>query len=168
MLPTPITQSGIVEWEQRVLALMRQIELIVDAAPTAYRIWTHNLMEQLITATEPGAVVAAGTFTREEVLMYAALFQATLTFRDAPILAYTDAAGEVVQMTPEAIIGYRRMPAPAEAPLGATASEMVMDPPVQALPAGAGARLISPLPQSAPGAAAMTFPPEDPVLRRKR
>ena len=160
MFATSITQTGVAEWEQGVLSLVRRIEQLVDSTPAPLRIWMYNLMEQLVTATEPGAVIASGTFSREEALMYSALFQATLQFRNTPITVYLDAEGQPVQMTPEAITGYRRMPAPA--PLGGVlgaAPGAAFDPPLQ-FPGGLAAPLSSSLPRSAPAGDAR--PPEAP------
>lgn len=108
--------TGVAEWEQKVVALVRRIEELVDSTAGPLRIWMHNQMEQMVAATAPGALVEGGAMTREEIMMYAAMFQATLAFRATPIAVYLDDQGQPVLMTPEAITGYRRMTSPA--PLG--------------------------------------------------
>lgn len=137
--------SGVSEWEQKVLELVRQVEAVLDGTNAPLRIWMRNNLEALMLATEPGATVSSGTLTREEMMMYSALFQAALAFRDTPIAAYVDEQGQVVQMTPDAIIGYRRVPVVAETLLGGVATQGGVMPTTR--PAGKPA---SALPLSAP------------------
>lgn len=122
MLPYISNMSGVTEWEQKVLTIVRRIEEIVDTTQGPFRIWAHNQMQQMVADTPPGEVVAGGTMSREEVMMYSAMFQAILAFRTAPIPVYLDAEGQPVMMTPEAITAYRRMttslPVLGAAPMG--------------------------------------------------
>lgn len=134
--------TGIAEWEQRALAIVRRIEELVDSTSGPLRIWMHNALAAAMFGAAPGEIVEGGTLTREEMMMYSAMFQATLAFRSTPIVAYLDEQGQPVLMTPDAITGYRPRPVSAVEPLGGGLGSM-----------GSAPR-VSPLPLSAAGEAA--------------
>ena len=152
-MPYMPNMGGVAEWEQKVLTLVRRIEEIIDSTAAPLRIWLTNQMEQMVTDAAPGAVIAGGTMTREEVMMYSAMFQATLTFRQTPIAVYIDSEGQPVMMSPEAITGYRRMTTSLPPPLlGAGTTELLGG------VGGVDARPPARLPLSAPDQAAPDQP----------
>lgn len=152
MMPYP-GLGGVSEWERKVLAIVVALANLLDSTSDPLRIWMRNGMEVLLMGTEPGAIVPTGELTREETMMYSALFQAALAFRDTPIPVYLDAEGQPVILTPDQVIGYRRVPAPpAPETLGVSDEERIGPPFVP---------LISLLPTSAPGAAAIPQRPNE-------
>jgi hypothetical protein len=142
--------SAVTEWQREVLSVVRRLADLMRDTQNAQLLWDSNPIWDLVLATAPGEKVATGEaprdedFTREELLMYLALFGATKALELTPIPAYIGEDGEPVTMTPRQITGYRRMPAPVQELLGSANSDGSAPNRARALPKG-----LSNLPRSA-------------------